>query len=82
MNYKNYLGYKVYENGDVVNLKGVKLKPQFNNGYSFYEIKNKRISSSKIVLMAFEIYPKDFKAKAIRKDNNINNNSLSNLYWK
>lgn len=82
MAYKMYLGYKVYENGDVVNDKGVILKPQIKNGYSFYEIKNKRISCSKFVLLAFEIYPKTLNQKTKRKDLNPLNNSLNNLIWK
>ena len=82
MNYVNYLDYKVYENGNVVNHKGTVLKPQIKNKYSFYEIKGSRISAGKIVLMAFKIYPKYFNQQIKRLDNNILNNSLNNLLWK
>lgn len=81
MEYKNYIGYKVYENGNVESKRGLILKPQIKNGYSFYEIENKKMSSGQIVLFAFGIYPKCLRAKVKRKDKNILNNSLSNLSW-
>jgi hypothetical protein len=82
MECKNYLGYKVYENGNVENKKGVILKPQIKGGYSFYKINGKKISSGQIVLFAFSIYPKYSSQKAKRKDKDISNNSLENLEWK
>jgi hypothetical protein len=81
MEYKNYLGYKVYENGNVENNKGVILKPQINGNYSFYEIKNKKIRSGEIVLLAFGFYPKTLNQRVKRKDKNPLNNSLNNLQW-
>jgi len=81
MEYKNYLGYKVYENGNVENNKGVILKPQIKGSYTFYEIGNKRLSSGAFVLYAFGIYPKTFNSRVKRKDKNILNNSLNNLQW-
>ena len=41
MEYKIHLGYKVYENGNVENNKGVILKQKLKKGWSFYEIKGK-----------------------------------------
>ena len=81
MEFKNYLGYKVYENGNVENNKGVILKPQFKNGWSFYEIKGKEVSAGQIVLLAFGILPKNFNQKVKRKDGNPLNNALNNLSW-
>jgi hypothetical protein len=81
MEYRNYLGYKVYENGNVENNKGVILKPQLNGSYSFYQIKGKRISSGKFILYAFGIYPKYFGQAIKRKDKNPLNNNLNNLSW-
>lgn len=80
MEYNIYLGYKVYKNGNVENNKGVILKPQLKNGFSFYIINNRRFSCGAIVLLAFKIYPsKTMKIK--RKDGNPLNNSLENLSW-
>ena len=81
MEYKIYLGYKVYENGNVENNKGVILKPQFKGDWSFYKIEGKRISAGAFVLYAFGKLPKNFNANVKRKDKNVLNNSLSNLSW-
>jgi hypothetical protein len=81
MEFRNYLGYKVYENGNVENQKGVILKPQLNGNYSFYEINKKKISSGYFVLLAFGIYPKYIGQRIERKDKNPLNNSLDNLSW-
>jgi hypothetical protein len=81
MEFKNYLGYKVYKNGNVENKKGIILKPQIKGDYSYYEIENKKISAGAFVLFAFEIYPPFVNSKVKRKDKNILNNSLSNLLW-
>lgn len=81
MEFKNYLGYKVYENGNVENKKGIILKPQIKGDYSYYKIENKKTSSGAFVLFAFEIYPPFVNSKVKRKDKNILNNSLSNLLW-
>lgn len=87
MIYKIYLGYKVYENGDVENKNGILLKPKSNGNYYFYEIYNlgvkQKMSTGSIVLYAFGIYPKYFciNPKVKRKDGNLLNNSLSNLSW-
>jgi hypothetical protein len=63
MEFRNYLGYKVYENGDVENQKGVILKPQLKKNFSFYKINKKRVSTAQFVLFAFGIYPKYFGQK-------------------
>lgn len=83
MEFKNHLGYKVYENGDVVNSKGILLKPQIQNGWAYYEIQNKKIGVGTIVLFAFGIYPDKHynRLKPKRKDGNQLNNSLENLSW-
>jgi hypothetical protein len=81
MEYRNLLGYKVYENGNVENQKGIVLKPQLNGNYSFYEINKKKISAGAIVLLAFEIYPKSYNQRVKRKDKNPLNNALNNLQW-
>ena len=81
MNFKKYLGYNVYENGNVVNSKGIVLKPQNNNNYFYYEISGKRISAGQIVLYAFSVFPKSFKQKVNHIDGNPLNNSLNNLKW-
>lgn len=81
MNFKYYLGYKVYENGNVENKKGVILKPQIKDGFSFFKIKNKRVSAGRFILFAFEIYPKSLNQKVKRKDKNPLNNSLQNISW-
>ena len=82
MGFKNYFQYKVFENGDVVNPKGVILKPRENG---FYELsimgKTRRIRCSHVVLFAFCIYPLRFKQQAKHIDGNIFNNSLNNLKW-
>ena len=80
MEYRNYLGYKVYENGNVENRKGIVLKPQLKGNYSFYEINKKKISAGAIVLLAFEIYNSK-STKITRKDKNPLNNALNNLQW-
>lgn len=81
MEFRFYLGYKVYENGDVENKKGIVLRPKLKGNYSFYEIKGKNISCGKFILFAFEIYPKTLSQKVKRKDNNPLNNSLQNISW-
>lgn len=81
MEYRFYLGYKVYENGNVENQKGVILKPQIRGNYSFYEIKGKKLSAAQFVLFAFGIYPKYVGQKIKRKDKNPLNNSLKNISW-
>jgi hypothetical protein len=81
MEFKFYLGYKVYENGNVENKKGLILKPKLKDSYCYYEIKDKKISCGKFVLFAFEIYPKTLNQKVKRKDNNPLNNSLENISW-
>ncbi len=82
MKYQNYGDYKVFENGKVVNVKGITLKPQIKLNYSFYKIKGTKISAGKIVLLAFKIYPKFINQPIKRLDNNILNNSLNNLVWR
>jgi len=81
MEFVNYLGYKVYENGNVENKKGVILKPQLKGNCSFYYINNKKIRCGELVLFAFEIYPKTLKKRIKRKDGNPLNNSLQNISW-
>jgi hypothetical protein len=81
MDFKNYLGYKVYENGNVVSESGIVLKPQKKGNYSFYEIKGKRIRCAEFVLFAFGIYPKYLNQRIKRKDKNVLNNSLNNISW-
>jgi hypothetical protein len=81
MEFRNYLGYKVYENGNVENQKGVILKPQLKENFSFYKINKKRVSTAQFVLFAFGIYPKYFGQKIKRKDKNPLNNSLENISW-
>ena len=82
MEFKNYFQYKVFENGDVVNPKGVILKPQ---GDGFYKLsimgKKRNIRCSHVVLFAFGIYPLRFKQQAKHIDGNVFNNSLNNLKW-
>jgi len=85
MIYKNYLGYKVFENGQVFRKDGKILIPQHYNGRYFFEInvneKRKRISCAVFVLMAFEIFPNKLKSKVFRKDGDKLNCSLSNINW-
>ena len=81
MEYRFYLGYKVYENGNVENQKGVILKPQLNGNYSFFKINDKRVSAGNFILFAFGIYPNHFKQRVKRKDKNPLNNALNNLQW-
>lgn len=86
MDFKNYLGYKVYENGSVVNKNNVTLKPQRGaKNYLFYYLsisgKTKKVSAGSVVLFAFEIYPKVFNQKVKHIDGNYQNNSLNNLKW-
>jgi len=81
MEFKNYLGYKVYENGNVKNEKGLILKPKIVGGYSYYFIKNKNIRCGEFVLFAFGKYPKTLNQKIKRKDGNTLNNSLENISW-
>lgn len=81
MEYRNYLGYKVYENGNVENNKGVILKVKEKNNYFFYKIKNKKISAGFLILFAFQIYPKYFGQKVNHIDSNKSNNSLINLTY-
>jgi hypothetical protein len=81
MEFRNYLGYKVYENWNVENQKGVILKPQLKGNYSFYQINGKKIRAAEFVLLAFGIYPKYIGQKIKRKDKNPLNNSLENISW-
>lgn len=83
MEFKNYFQYKVYENGDVVNPKGIILKPQKNGSYYKLSIMGKirKIPSGSVVLFAFEIYPLNFKNTVKHIDGNVFNNSLNNLKW-
>ena len=82
MEFKNYFQYKVFENGDVVNLKGVILKPRKNGSYILSLLGKKReIRCSHVVLFAFGIYPLRFKQQAKHIYGNIFNNSLNNLKW-
>ena len=82
MEFKNYFQYKVFENGDVVNPKGVILKPRKNG---FYELsimgKTRRINSGLVVLFAFGIYHLRFNQQVKHIDGNVFNNSLNNLKW-
>ena len=82
MEFKNYFQYKVFENGEVVNPKGVILKPR-KKGFYVLSImgKTRRINSGSIVLFAFGIYPLRFKQQVKHIDGNIFNNSLNNLKW-
>jgi len=41
----------------------------------------KKIRTGEFVLFAFGIYPKTFKQRIKRKDNNPLNNSLENISW-
>jgi hypothetical protein len=81
MEFRIYLGYKVYENGNVENKKGIVLKPQLKGNYSFYLIKEKKVSAGQIVLFAFGIYPNYVGQPIKRKDKNPLNNSLENISW-
>jgi hypothetical protein len=81
MEHRNYMGYKVYENGDTTNSDGVILKPKIKKGIPYYKIKGKLFSTGRFILFAFEIYPRHVRGNAKRKDGNPMNNSLSNLYW-
>lgn len=85
MIYKNYLGYKVFENGKVLKKDGNFLIPQYYNENYFFEVyinkKRKRISCAVFILMAFEIFPPKLKSKIFRKDGNKLNCSLSNINW-
>jgi hypothetical protein len=82
MEFRNYLGYSIYKNGDVENNKGLILKPKIKNKYCFYNISGKRISAGQLVLLSFGILPKHTKQKVYHKDGNFLNNSLENLIWK
>lgn len=85
MEYRNYLGYKIYDDGSVFNKKGIKLIPQKNGNSYYYEIYinsvKKIINTSKLVLYSFEIYPNFLHRKVKRLDGNKKNDSLSNLRW-
>jgi len=85
MDFRNYFTYKVFENGSVINDKGVVLKPQKNNRWLFYELsingKTKRVGCANIVLVSFGIYPSYFNQKIKHIDGNNENNSLNNLKW-
>ena len=85
MKHKNYLSYKVFENGIVLNSKGVKMIPQEKGNYHFYELSNNgktfRVCTAKIVLISFEIYPKSLLSRIKFIDGNRLNTSLENLKW-
>lgn len=81
MEYKKYLNYNVFENGDVVNSKGLILKPQKKGKYLFYKINGIKVCSGKIVLHSFGLLPLSFSSRVKRIDGNIYNNSLNNLKW-
>ena len=86
MEYRIYYNYKVYENGNVENNKGVILKPQIKNEYLFYELKIygkiKRVSCGRTVMFAFKILPMTNNEKVHHIDGNKFNNSLTNLIFK
>jgi hypothetical protein len=82
MEFRNYLGYKVYENGDVVNSKGLILKPMVTpTNFCYYMIKGKRFHAAHMVLYAFGFIPPTSSSRIIRKDKNPLNNALNNLSW-
>lgn len=81
MEYRNYFNYKIYENGDVVNEKGIVLTLQNKDNYYYYEIKNKKMSAGFLILFAFGIYPKYFGQKVKHIDKNKTNNALINLTY-
>ena len=82
MEYKNYLGYKVYQNGKVISSKGNELKPQNQNNTYFYYIDNCKINCAKIVLNAFGFLSNKANQRVKHLDGNKLNNSLENLQWK
>ena len=82
MEYRNYLGYKVYKDGKVIGLKGNQLKPQKQNSSYFYYIENFKINCGKIVLNAFGLLSKKANQRVKHLDGNKLNNSLENLQWK
>jgi hypothetical protein len=85
MEYRNYFGYKVFENGLVYNSSGDALKPQKKNTWYFFELqilgKTKRIGWANLILFSFGKYPLTLKQKAKHIDGNKLNNQLKNLTW-
>lgn len=85
MDFKFYLGYKVFEDGSVFNKKGIKLIPQKTKSSYYFNISNngisKRIQCGRFILFAFEKYPPLLESK-VRKINGVKEDfSLSNLKW-
>ena len=85
MNYKNYFGYQVYDDGTVKNSKGIVLKPQRKKNWYYYELsifsKTRRIGAGEILLFSNEFFPLKFNQKIKHIDGNTSNNSLNNLKW-
>ena len=88
MEYKLHLGYKVYENGNLENNKGVILKPLIKNGYSYYEIKNNIFGDIAFIKAAkqdriIEEYKNHVKyTREIKEKSNASNIFFSSKRWK
>lgn len=79
------LGYKITENGEVINSKGIILKGWNNQGYRMITIrdqngKQKKISIHRLVAEKYIPNPNKFPC-VNHKDKNRANNRVENLEW-
>ena len=85
MNFKEYHGYKVWDNGMVCGKNGELLKPQFNtDGYLQVNLCfNGKQKTINIHLLMGKLFLPNFEGKPTieHKDQKQNNNSLYNLKW-
>jgi hypothetical protein len=80
----DYYGYKVYEDGTIIGIRGWKLKPVLDsNGYLTLNIKKDKLRTIRVHRILAECFlPNPDNLPVVNhKDGNKLNNSISNLEW-
>ena len=85
MNFKEYHGYKVYDNGTVIGKLGKTLKLCTNrDGYLYFSMRiDGKLTTKKVHRLVAELFLPNFYGKPTvdHIDRNKTNNSLYNLRW-
>ena len=87
MNFKDYRGYKVYDNGVVIGKRGKPLNPSLSqDGYpqiGIWDVSLKKVVTYPIHRLMGILFLPNFKGLPTidHKDRNRTNNSLYNLHW-